>query len=87
MRHTHTGKNNGDIDEQFPAVTVTARTVDALQIRQRILVADDDSATVSLLQSALCQWYDVDSACDGVEALEKLRTDTYSLVIADIVMP
>ena len=82
MIHTHSGKCSAR-DKRPPA----AGQADAQRARQRILVADDDPAAVSLIESALAQWYDVDSAGDGEEALEKLKTGSYSLVIADIVMP
>lgn len=55
----------------------------------RVLVADDDPAYRSLLQSLLTEWnYDVLLACDGNEAWEvMLGPDKPNLVILDWMMP
>jgi two-component system chemotaxis sensor kinase CheA len=54
----------------------------------RLLVADDSFATRELIRSILATaGYDVTTAVDGVDALDKLRADTYDLVVSDVEMP
>jgi DNA-binding NtrC family response regulator len=55
---------------------------------QRILVVDDDDATLSGLKALLSGWgYEVEGAVDGAEALEKALKFHPALVIADLVLP
>jgi CheY-like chemotaxis protein len=54
----------------------------------RILAADDNQANLDLMSTVLSVWgYDVTTACDGVEALEKLDVSLPDLVLLDIEMP
>ena len=54
----------------------------------RILIVDDDEIALSMLRGALLRaGYEVDTAQDGVEALELLRERSYRLVISDWEMP
>lgn len=56
--------------------------------RQRLLVADDSFATRELIRSILhSAGYDVATAVDGLDALDKLEADTYDLVVSDVEMP
>jgi DNA-binding NtrC family response regulator len=53
-----------------------------------ILVVDDEESFLSLLQSTLVQeGYTVDSASDGVAAINKLQLRPYDLVLLDVKMP
>jgi DNA-binding response OmpR family regulator len=53
-----------------------------------ILVVDDEEMLRNLLMKILTkEGYQVDAACDGEDAVEKLRQKTYSLLISDIKMP
>ena len=53
-----------------------------------ILVVDDDESVRSILVLGLERaGYAVDTANDGVEGLEKLRTAKYDLLISDYQMP
>src|SRR6266508_3901562 len=55
---------------------------------QRILVVDDDEATLSGLKTLLSGWgYEVEGAVDGAEALEKSLKFRPALVIADLILP
>ncbi|MDZ4720086.1 MAG: hybrid sensor histidine kinase/response regulator [Roseiflexaceae bacterium] len=61
---------------------------DVIQRRQRLLVADDSFATRELIRSILSSaGYDVATAVDGIDALDKLRADPYDLVVTDVEMP
>ena len=52
-----------------------------------VLVVDDNSGIRSFIRSIFEQEYSVIEACDGVEALELLRTSIPDVVISDIIMP
>lgn len=53
-----------------------------------ILLADDDAASRDLVARALAaDGHSVDAAQDGAEALERLGTRTYQLLVTDVQMP
>lgn len=55
---------------------------------KRILVVDDQEYIRSLLEDILDEWgYSVESARDGEEAVGKLSTADWDLVISDMDMP
>jgi CheY-like chemotaxis protein len=54
----------------------------------RILVAEDDEDTRSLIRRVLeNQGYAVTTAPDGVEALARLATESFDLILSDVSMP
>ncbi len=54
----------------------------------KILSVDDNDENLYLLESMLRGWgYDVSSARNGIEALQKLEHDSFDLIISDILMP
>ncbi|MBI4349227.1 MAG: response regulator [Elusimicrobia bacterium] len=54
----------------------------------RVLVTDDDANIRALLQDVLeSQGYQVDTACDGQEALDKINRQPPDLVLLDVEMP
>ncbi len=56
--------------------------------RHKILITDDDPDIIELLQVNLeFEGYDVITAADGLEAVERAARDTPDLVILDIMMP
>lgn len=56
--------------------------------RATVLVVEDDDATRSLLVNYLSQrGLDADGVRDGVEALHRLSTDSYKVVVLDVMMP
>jgi excisionase family DNA binding protein len=56
--------------------------------RQRVLVVDDEASIRELLSKTLALAdYDVETAADGISALERMRSTTYDLLIADLKMP
>jgi FOG: CheY-like receiver len=58
------------------------------QRRARLLVVDDSFATRELIRSILsAAGYEVATAVDGLDALDRLRTETYDLVVSDVEMP
>ena len=53
-----------------------------------LLVADDSFTTRELIRSILqSAGYEVTTATDGLDALDKLRSNTYDLVVSDVEMP
>ena len=82
------------LDTQRPhaaAVTKPAavdRPVRSANARPRILVVDDEPSIRDLLAKTLAlAEYDVDVAPDGRAAIERIRTTSYDLLIADLRMP
>src|SRR5688500_13809006 len=54
----------------------------------KVLVADDDPALRSLLRLvARRAGFDVDMACNGQEALDMIRQNSYLIAIVDLMMP
>ena len=57
-------------------------------VAKRILAVENNALVLSFLEAGLTTaGYDVDTASNGREALEKLDHATYDLVISDIRMP
>ena len=53
-----------------------------------ILIVDDMKEVLNFLETLLkMNGYKVVSVANGVEALEKLRTESFSMIISDILMP
>jgi len=59
-----------------------------MSLERRALVVDDDTAIRILLARVLTRSaFEVDSARDGAEAIEKLQAHEYDIVILDLMMP
>lgn len=57
-------------------------------MQKRLLVVDDDDEIRELLEFDLSHsGYSVDAACDGMEGLNKAVTNSYDLVLLDVMMP
>ena len=55
---------------------------------QNILCVDDEPGVLSVLSEMIAEFgYDCDVAQDGMEALEKLKQNSFSIVITDLEMP
>ncbi len=55
---------------------------------KRILIIDDDTSVRMLFTDTLTdEGFEVDTAMDGVEGLEKLKQGGYDLVLLDVMMP
>jgi CheY-like chemotaxis protein len=59
-----------------------------MEMRPQALVVEDESVTRNLLRQLLINsGCDVDEATDGEEAIAKLATKRYSVILLDIVLP
>lgn len=55
---------------------------------KRILVVDDDEQIVRAISKILTrEGYDITVAFDGVDAINKLKNESFDMVITDIIMP
>lgn len=67
---------------------ISAPTSTTTERKTRLLVVDDSFATRELIRSILsAAGYDVTTAYDGLDALDKLRDESYDLVVSDVEMP
>lgn len=58
------------------------------QTKRRVLVVDDDDAIRAMVERVLKrEKYEVESARDGFEAIEKLTRNDYTTVLLDLMMP
>ena len=59
-----------------------------MKIKAKILVVDDDSSIRRTLTDILeFEQYEVDQASDGVEAIVKIKRNTFDVIVMDIKMP
>ena len=57
-------------------------------MRHRILVVDDEQPLLNLLGASLADYYAVETARGGAEALQRLRMEEpFAVIIADLIMP
>lgn len=57
-------------------------------VQKRILIVDDDDEIRELLEFDVAQsGYFVDTACDGMEGLNKALNNSYDLILLDVMMP
>ncbi|KPV51248.1 chemotaxis protein CheA, partial [Kouleothrix aurantiaca] len=71
-------------------MTLTAPPAERVSQRRQahLLVADDSFTTRELIRSILqSAGYQVTTAIDGFDALDKLRSESYDLVVSDVEMP
>lgn len=53
----------------------------------RILIIDDDQSLLELLQNCMQGFYEVDTAWNGNQGLDKLSQAKYALVLLDVMLP
>lgn len=58
------------------------------EVQKRILIVDDDDEIRELLEFDIrSSGYFVDTACNGLEGLNKALNNTYDLILLDVMMP
>ena len=55
--------------------------------RPAVLVVDDNEATCTLITAILRRDFDVETAIDGMDAIEKLKTTRFAATLLDLRMP
>ncbi len=77
------------LEEDRPAAEQADLTTSVVRDRQRatVLVVDDNSDMREYVAELLSSEYDVHTASDGIEALEKLSEVRADLVLTDVMMP
>lgn len=61
---------------------------DGFNMAEKLLVVDDEPILLKGLKFSLTQdGYDVDTAVDGLEAYEKIMSNTYDMVVLDLMLP
>jgi len=99
----HTGKEHFDTDVDFIADDMTATPnalseptlqdkLESIEQEQQdskrtILIVDDSQDMRTFLTNIMSRDYNVESACDGAEAKQIVRTKPIDLVITDLMMP
>ncbi len=86
-RNTPAGANGGASPLGRLTVQADDRPTGEAAARSKVLVVDDDDATLEALLSLLGARYDVQGAQDGVEAVERVRAWLPDLVLMDVDMP
>ena len=82
-------------NQQTPSASVTAEGTSTPSPapaqtgeRPRVLVVDDEASIRDLLSQTLALAdYEVDVAADGAEALDRMKTQAYNLLVTDLRMP
>lgn len=54
---------------------------------KRVLYVDDSSSMRSFVSLALSERFDIETACDGLDGLNKFRDNKIDLLLVDIHMP
>lgn len=71
-----------------PAAVKRKKTTKQQKIMKKLLIVEDALSTRELEKSILeAQGYNVDTAVDGLDALDKLAQGRYDLVVSDVNMP
>ncbi len=55
--------------------------------KRSVLLVDDNEATRTLITAILQRDFHVDTAMDGMDAIERLRTNQYATILLDLRMP
>ncbi len=53
----------------------------------KILIVDDNPEMVQYIKEILSEFFVCDTAYDGFEAIEKIKTTRYDLIVSDVMMP
>ncbi len=76
------------LEEEAPTPSSARKPSRISPERHRILVADDDGMNRDIMSERLqFEGYQVETVCDGREALTRLREEKFDLVLLDLVMP
>ncbi|MDQ2745800.1 MAG: response regulator, partial [Acidobacteriota bacterium] len=71
----------------FDAFSPNLNQFSDFQVKEQILIVDDEEAVRQLFSSCLSAQYECSEACSTAEALARLAEKEFSVVIADVIMP
>ena len=75
-------------DNEHNSPTVDESTAeDAGSENANVLVVDDNKELLEMISDGLSGKYNVITACDGVDALEKLKDNEIDFIVSDVMMP
>ncbi|WIW70439.1 response regulator transcription factor [Anaerosinus gibii] len=57
------------------------------EVKQKIVIVDDDDIALNILKNSLSDLYDVYSVCDGLKSIEVFKKVMPDLILLDIMMP
>ena len=78
--------SNNTYPENLPE-DILSEVLPEKEDKPSMLIADDNEEMLSFLLSSFCDEYNVITAMDGEEALEKLQTNEITLIVSDWMMP
>jgi len=55
--------------------------------RSKLLVVDDEPFNIELIEGYLCSDYEIITACNGEEALDKIQSEDPDMILLDVMMP
>jgi DNA-binding response OmpR family regulator len=67
--------------------TETENDIIRAKSNYHILVVDDEDEMLHFITAELCPYFIIDTCKDGKDALNKLLTQKYDLVVSDVMMP
>ncbi len=74
--------------EDMDSISDISRSLHSLRKENKsILVVDDENLIRDMLKDFLGKFYDVDTAVNGLDALQKVKRKKYDLIILDVIMP
>ena len=57
-----------------------------MEDKKKILLVDDDEASVEISKIALEQFYEIEAAYNSMEGMEKIKSGRFDLLILDLMM-
>lgn len=77
-----------DLSKTKDSIAASTNKNSLLTSHARILIVDDDAVNLQVLVNAFStESFDIETSISGAEALEKLESNAFDLVISDIMMP
>ncbi|MDP1396073.1 ATP-binding protein [Lysinibacillus capsici] len=77
-----------DISKMEDSIAASTEKDSLLISHAKILIVDDDAVNLQVLVNAFStESFEIETAISGAEALEKLKSNAFDLVISDIMMP
>ena len=68
--------------------TKESGTIDIDYGHRKILIVDDNKLNIKVARRAISDFdFEIDECYDGIECLNKVKTNTYDLILMDIMMP